>query len=924
MISRPRLLGLVGAMTSPVLVIDAEAGYGKSTAADLITAGSRRAWLGLAVTDRDPLVFLEDLGRAMQIPVSVPVGDLPVDAGRATAIGWPRLLDGFLDMFEELANPPEYLILDDYHLIEGSPVDAVVGQLIEHRPPDLQIIVVTRLHLRARTWTLQRAYGELRTVGRVALAFDPAEVTDYFRQEFSILLTPVQAHRLIDETEGWPIALSLLGQHLRDHDLSIDALIGEMPDSRDEIFMYLGDQFFRNQPDHIRRFLLAICGLEVLEADVCGAVVDCAPEVAAALLLELEYRGLFCTREDGITYRLHQLFREYLYTQLDDDARRMFAVRAAAHFRRTGRPELAALHAARAGLFERAAADVDAAHRRLLEAGQHVTLLAISDSLGEEALDAHPMLRVARSHALRMACQYHAALREAERARALLVAGSGGDARSAPALAAIAQVHLDTVEPRLARPALERIGRHAELLTEDARRQWRVMVAENLVNAGEYVSREAGRPLDELADLDPGPDLDNVLVRSVIRRGELHRGRAILEVGRHATEAKAPRAHREQDALLAWINGLLGYGEEAERHARLGIRLGADLHSPIITCVCQGRLGLAQLCRSPQEPAAAVESFRAALATAEQIDLPRFRAEPLIGLTVSAHRCGDDAETMRYAHQALEVLDAAGDAYLYSMATLAAGVALAEQGNPRASAWLTDARSRAAACGDAYLPLLADQWLGVLALRTRQQDAFARHASAALNATSRLSLDELWVNSPGSVSPRPRSGRPGWPPRAGCPAWGSTPATSGRGSLGGEARNRPCRSVDPPPPSASGRWGGSPSSATARRSRPAHGPGGRRCRSCGCSSPAIATRCAARRSSTASGTTSTTRCCASSGCVYTPCTRHSSRIGPAVRPLASCGPRTTGCGSIPQRSRSTSTSSAGWRAWIWSDRAMPN
>ena len=112
----------------------------------------------------------------------------------------------------------------------GHDADAVVAQLIEHRPPDLQIIVVTRLHLRARTWTRQRAYGELRTIGRGALAFDPDEVTDYFRREFAIVLTPQQARRLIDETEGWPIALSLLGQHLRDHDLSIDALIAEKTD----------------------------------------------------------------------------------------------------------------------------------------------------------------------------------------------------------------------------------------------------------------------------------------------------------------------------------------------------------------------------------------------------------------------------------------------------------------------------------------------------------------------------------------------------------------------------------------------------------------------------------------------------------------------------------------------------------------------
>ncbi len=745
MIPRPGLVGLVRAVTLPVLVLDAEAGYGKSTTADLITAGTRRAWFGLAPVDRDPLVFLENLVRVVSLAAGVPTIGPPGEPGQA-AVGWPRRLDGFLDSFEELATPPEYLILDDYDLVAGSPVDAVLDHLIENRPPDLHIVVITRSHLRAPGWTLHRAHGELRTIGRSVLAFGPEELTEYYHHEFGITLSPEQARRLVEETEGWPIALSLLGQHLRDHELPLDASMADMPDSRDEIFAYLGDQIFRKQPLRTRSFLLAICGLETLEAEVCGAVALCPPRDAAGMLAELEQRGLFCSREDGVTYRLHRLFRDFLDTQLDEEGRRLFAIRAAEHYRQTGRPELAAPHDARAGLLGRAASDADIARSRLLKAGQHFTLLAISDALGDSALDTHPTLRVARSHALRMASRYHEALREAERARVLLRTGTGGLVGAAPALAAIAHVHLDTVEPRLASEALTQLGRHAERLPNDARQRWHAMVAENHVNAGRL--REAGRLLEELADLDADVDLEHVLVRLVIRRGELHRGRAMLETRSHATEAKVPRAHREQAALLAWINGLLGSGEEAERHARHGMRLGADLRSPIVTCVCQGRLGLAQLCRSPNVPEEAVESFRAALATADEIDLPRFRAEPLIGLTVSAHRTGDTTATMRYAHQALEILHAAGDAYMFAMATLAVGVALAEQGNPHAADWLARARDQAVACGDAYLPLMADQWLGELALRAGRTEDFAQHATDALNATARLSLDEIWISSP--------------------------------------------------------------------------------------------------------------------------------------------------------------------------------
>jgi len=740
LLARTTLTDSAHVAAAPVLLIEADAGYGKTTVADQLTVAGPRIWYALSSADRDPLVFLAHL----QAGLAAALPGLTVSAGRGAterSPTWPDLVDSILDAI--VAQPSSlHMIFDDYHLVAESQVDQAVGRLIERLPEQLQLIIVSRREIGSSHWIKARASGRIHCVGRAELAFNPAEVRQLFRVSFGLELSEVHAQLLAEETEGWPIGLHMLGQQAVERELEPEALLGELPDNRAAVFTYLGDQVLRTVPPHIRSFLLQCSCLEVLGADVCADTCRSTPQDARAVLNEIGKSGVFCADIGGGLFRLHHVFREYLRSQLNESQIRDIEQRAAAHFRGTGEFESAARHSLRALQYEDAAADIALINDSLIASGRALTLLALTDGLPQDVLARHPSLLIARSTALRLTSRYPKALIEATRAANLLSASGDAGGRFA-ALTSQAMIYLDTVQPAAAAPILYSAGLLSRELTDIQRNAWRALVAENLVNEGR-LSRAERR--HRALSADPSPGTRASAIRLLVRQGDLHRACAALESRPSPDSNRIPHAHREDAALLSWIYALLGKSAAAEEHARHGAELGQRLSSPILECLCTGRLGIAMLCRAePDALPAAEKAFQEALSVATSIQVPRFRAEPLIGLTIHAGRIGEFGNAMEFGHDAIQTLTAAGDHYLAAMATLAVGVAGAHQQHPSAAGWLHDAAGIAQRCGDAYMPLIAYIWLGHIALTA--DDTFAHHARAAITTTARLALDDVWIRS---------------------------------------------------------------------------------------------------------------------------------------------------------------------------------
>lgn len=743
-IARPRAAAAFAeAADVPLVCVEADAGYGKTTLVDAVTTGAHRAWYALTPADRDPHTFLAHLTAAVTITQD--------DAGDPESLSgsWSALLDRALDRIDEWAAAGgTYIVLDDYHVVHGSPVDAVVGRLVDVLPTRVQIVATSRTHLDPESWGGRNArYDAVRVIDRGLLAFDDDETVAYFHSRFGVSLPPPVVEVLVEETEGWPIALSLIGRRLHRGHHCAEELLAALPAGRDAAFDFLGNQVFAEQPLDVQRFLLDVSVLSPLTPEACAAVAGTTMEVAARTLRGIAAAGLFCAETDAGSYRMHHLFRHFLISQIDPARRRELHAAAARHHRAGGEYERAATHALASQQPEAAARDVAVISGQLLASGRHLTLLALTDDLGP-ALDEHPALLVARSHAVRLSSRFDEAIDLARRAAQLIDPEAGEDLGEA--LRAELAVHLDTVHPARAEEVLEHltaVGPHGHDLLAPR--------IENEINRGRLA--HAARLLERAGDVHTAA----LRPRLLVRQGRLLEARSLLE--RFTDDhSRIPMAHRESSALLAWMHALLGHADRAAEHARVGIGLGRDLRSPLLTCVSTGRLGLALVTGSgPTDVRQAHQHLLASLELAERLGVDRFRAEPLMGLTVLADRMGRPEDTLRFGIDAVEILASAGDRYLEAMARLAIGAALASRHDPTARTWLKEARELAHECGDALVPLLCDQWLASLDLAEGDRAAFAARAQDVLTRTVHLNLTDIWL-TPGWLGITDEAVRRAW------------------------------------------------------------------------------------------------------------------------------------------------------------------
>jgi hypothetical protein len=139
---------LDAAARAPVTVLAAPAGFGKTTAltewlATLPPAAPSVAWLSLDSRDNDPSLFWTYVVTAMRTAVDGLGSDalqlLSSSSSPSTEAALAALLNDLSGRPEELL-----LILDDYHLIEAPDVHEGMTFLLEHRPPQLHVVLATR------------------------------------------------------------------------------------------------------------------------------------------------------------------------------------------------------------------------------------------------------------------------------------------------------------------------------------------------------------------------------------------------------------------------------------------------------------------------------------------------------------------------------------------------------------------------------------------------------------------------------------------------------------------------------------------------------------------------------------------------------------------------------------------------------------
>ncbi|WP_165423011.1 LuxR C-terminal-related transcriptional regulator [Ktedonosporobacter rubrisoli] len=305
LIERTRLLKVLErSLERPLTLLVAPAGYGKTTLVlqwlNLLEEANHPAiaWISLAAEDNDPLRFWRYVVVACQ---NLP-GASPALVQLATSLEpscapleQEALLTALLNALTALSANC-VLILENFHIVKSAELQASIAFFIEHLPPALHLLILTR-SLPALPLARLGAAGKLSKIATEDLRFSREETLAFLQQNMPQAYDEPTKLRSVESLQGWPAGLRLLTlaqQAGTRQPQIIGREFGRLESGYELIFEYFVSEIFSTQPEPVQDFLLQTCLPTRLSGELCAYLTG--REESALLLAELEQANLFLER----------------------------------------------------------------------------------------------------------------------------------------------------------------------------------------------------------------------------------------------------------------------------------------------------------------------------------------------------------------------------------------------------------------------------------------------------------------------------------------------------------------------------------------------------------------------------------------------------------------------------------------------------
>ncbi|MDO8689660.1 MAG: LuxR C-terminal-related transcriptional regulator [Dehalococcoidia bacterium] len=317
---RPRLIERLNeGLHRKLTLISAPAGFGKTTLVSEWAVACMRpvAWLSLDEGDNDPTCFLTYLVAALQT-VGPKIGEGILGILHATQSQPPPIELLLTTLLNELITISDkfILVLDDYHVIETQSLNQALTFLIEHLPPQLHLVIVTREDPPFPLARL-RVRGQLNELRAADLRFAPAEAAEFLNRVMGLNLSAEDIASLENRTEGWIAGLQLAAISMQGHQ-DAASFIKSFTGSHHFVLDYLLEEVLQQQSESVQTFLLRTSILGRLCGPLCDAVLLDLSASGQETLEYLEHANLFIVPLDDERrwYRYHHLFADLLRQRL--------------------------------------------------------------------------------------------------------------------------------------------------------------------------------------------------------------------------------------------------------------------------------------------------------------------------------------------------------------------------------------------------------------------------------------------------------------------------------------------------------------------------------------------------------------------------------------------------------------------------------
>lgn len=403
-VTRQRLLeALTTGVHRKLTLVSAPAGFGKTTLLShwLDKHAYTAAWVSLDEGDNEPLRFLSYLIAALQ-SIQSSVGQTIIE--QAQNAQHFRIEPFLTTLLNDITTMPHdfVVVLDDYHLITNAQIDNALSFLLNHLPPQMHLVIVTREdpQLPLARW---RAQGQLNELRIADLRFNAEEAAAFLNQAMGLALAENDILALEKRTEGWIAGLQLAALSIQGRTNS-SSFITAFTGSNRFVLDYLVEEVLQRQPDAVRTFLLKTSILEQLSISLCNAVTQ--RDNSNATLDTLERDNLFIIPLDDQRhwYRYHHLFADALRANLmqlySTDEIEQLHLRASQWYTTHELPSAAIRHALAANAFHDAADLIELVWPEMDENYRSATWGKWVQALPEDIIAERPLLSLGYAWAL--------------------------------------------------------------------------------------------------------------------------------------------------------------------------------------------------------------------------------------------------------------------------------------------------------------------------------------------------------------------------------------------------------------------------------------------------------------------------------------------------------------------------------------------
>ena len=324
-LTRQRLLSILNNLLDlKLIIVAAPAGYGKTSL--LIDFATHTewpiCWLSLDPLDQEPFRFISHFISALQarfpefgenslsVLNNIPQSKLDIPAIVSTIAN---------DIYEHITEHFIFM-LDDYQLVEnGEMVNQFINSFLQAADENVHLMVSSRRLLTLSDMPLLVARNQVGGLSFEEISFTSDEIQELLLKNYHITITDKSAEEITQQTEGWITGLLLSTQLLDDE---IGERIRTARVSGVNLYDYMAQQVFEQQPEDIQLFLLRTSILEEYDAQRCKRVIGKALKITKSwqsLIDQVTIRNLFVLpvgESDDLWLRYHHLFRDFLQTRM--------------------------------------------------------------------------------------------------------------------------------------------------------------------------------------------------------------------------------------------------------------------------------------------------------------------------------------------------------------------------------------------------------------------------------------------------------------------------------------------------------------------------------------------------------------------------------------------------------------------------------